>query len=144
MSDGITVFTPSRGCRPETIGGVWSPVISVPARGRFIFVSGLTSRADDCSVAHIGDITGQTQQVCENLKAHLEAAGATLEDVVKLVVYIRDVNDFDAIHAVRKKFWPGRSPVSTMVQISSLVDSRSLIEIEATAWVDDEGPQESS
>ncbi len=133
--EGIQVFSPDRGCRPGTLGGVWSPVITVPASGRFVFVSGLTSRAEDCSVAHVGDIEAQTRQVCENLVDHLDAVGATLDDVVKLVVYIRDVADFATIHAVRREFWPERSPVSTMVQVESLVDSRSLIEIDATAWL---------
>lgn len=133
--EGIQVFSPDRGCRPGTLGGVWSPVITVPASGRFVFVSGLTSRAEDCSVAHVGDIEAQTRQVCENLVDHLDAVGATLDDVVKLVVYIRDVADFATIHTVRREFWPERSPVSTMVQVESLVDSRSLIEIDATAWL---------
>jgi hypothetical protein len=64
---------------------------AVEARGRLVFISGMTARRPDGSIAGIGDIEAQTRQVCENLKAAIEAAGGTLDDICRLDVYVRDI-----------------------------------------------------
>src|SRR5436853_4019130 len=69
--------------------GVFSHATAIEATGRFVFISGMTSRRPDGSIAGIGDITEQTKQVCENLKAAVEAAGGTLDDICRVDVYIR-------------------------------------------------------
>jgi 2-iminobutanoate/2-iminopropanoate deaminase len=115
--------------------GVWSQAIRVKAGSDLLFVSGLTSRTPDGQVFAEGDITAQTERVLENLTAILQASGASLDDVVKVGVYVRDIDEFDAIHAVRRRFFTKPYPASTMVQVSRLVDDRSLIEIDAIAVV---------
>ena len=57
--------------------GHFSHAIEVPAKGRLVFISGMTARRADGTIAGIGDIEAQTRQVCENLKAAAEAAGGT-------------------------------------------------------------------
>jgi reactive intermediate/imine deaminase len=104
-----------------------------------IFVSGLTSRDQSGDVVGVGDIRAQTRQVLENLNAILAEGGATLEDVVKVSVFIRDMGDFKAIHEIRSEYFPSNPPASTMVEVSRLVDERSLIEIEAVAVLEDRG-----
>jgi len=115
-------------------GGAFSSAIEAPA-GRTIYVSGLTSRNKNGEVVGEGDITAQTEQVMQNLKAALEAGGATFEDIVKVTVFIRDMEDFAKIHAVRKRYFTKPFPASSMVEVSRLVDQRLLIEIEAIAVV---------
>ena len=61
------------------------------------FHSGMTARQADGSIAGIGDITEQTRQVCENVKAAAEAAGGTLDDVCRVDVYVRNMEHFEAI-----------------------------------------------
>jgi hypothetical protein len=61
----------------------------------------------------------------------LASAGATLDDVAKVTVYITDIDDFDAIHEVRREFFMNTLPASTMVEVSKLVHDDMLIEIEA-------------
>jgi len=124
------VVQPNEIARPA---GAWSPAIVVTEPRRLVFVSGFTSRDDKGRVVCEGDISGQTRQVCENLKATLEAAGGTLADIVSVTVFTRDITQFDAIHAVRREYFPIEPPASTMVEVSRLVDERSLIEINAIA-----------
>lgn len=114
--------------------GVWSPVVIARA-GRLVFISGFTSRDADGAVVGVGDIRAQTRRVCENLKLAIEAVGGTLDDVVQVNVFVRDITQFTAIHEVRREFFPNNPPASTMVEVTRLVDERSLIEINAVAVV---------
>jgi 2-iminobutanoate/2-iminopropanoate deaminase len=112
--------------------GVWSPVI-VTQPGRMAFISGFTSRDEAGNVVGVHDIRAQTRQVCENLKKAMQAAGGDLSNIVSVTVFVRDITMFDDIHAVRREYFPDRPPTSTMVEVSRLVDERSLIEINAIA-----------
>ncbi len=112
--------------------GVWTPAVVV-RKGTLVFVSGLTSRDEAGNVAHVGDIEGQTRQVCQNLRTALQSVGGDLSDVVTVLVHVVDIGEFDTIHRVRREFFPENPPSSTMVEVSRLVDERSLIEITAIA-----------
>ncbi len=116
--------------------GVWTPAVVV-RKGTLVFVSGLTSRNEKGDVVHVGDIEGQTRQVCENLRAALHSVGGDLSDVVTVLVHVVDIGEFDTIHRVRREFFPDSPPSSTMVEVSRLVDERSLIEITAIAAIGD-------
>ncbi|WP_434740347.1 RidA family protein [Micromonospora sp. SH-82] len=109
---------------------------TVAPPGRMLFVSGMTARTADGGVAGVGDVTEQTHQVCRNLDAAVRAAGGTLDDVVRVDVYVRDIDDFDAVHAVRRQYFTGPPPASTMVEVSRFVRPEYLIEINAIAVLD--------
>ena len=115
--------------------GVFSQATKIEASGTLVFVSGLTSRDPDGNVVGVGDITKQTEVILDHMQAVLEDAGGTLDDVCKVTVYIRDMNDFAAIHAVRRQYFKAPLPASTMVEVSRLVSPELLIEIEAIAVV---------
>jgi 2-iminobutanoate/2-iminopropanoate deaminase len=118
--------------------GAFSQATMVAAPARMIFVSGLTSRDETGAVVGPGDIRAQTRQTLENLKAILAEGNATLDDVVKVTVFIRDMGDFQAIHEVRGEYFTKDLPASSMVEVSRLVDERSLIEIEAVAVIEEQ------
>lgn len=61
----------------------------------------------------------QTEQVCENLRTALAAAGGSLDDIVRVDVYVTDIREFDKIHAVRRRYFPADPPASTMVQVTT-------------------------
>lgn len=115
--------------------GVFVQATRVEAKGHFIYVSGLTSRNRDGSVFGVGDIRAQTTHILENLRTILATAGATFDDVCRVVVYVTDMEDFAAIHEVRAQFFVEARPASTMVEVSRLVHPDMKIEIEATAHV---------
>ena len=85
--------------------GHFSHATMVEARGRMVFISGMTSRRADGTIAGIGDIEAQTRQVCENLKAAVEEAGGTLDDICRVDVYVRNMEHFDQIHKVRREYF---------------------------------------
>ncbi len=117
--------------------GHFSQATAIEARGRLVFLSGMTSRRADGSIAGIGDVSEQTRQVCENLKAAVEEAGGTLDDICRVDVYVRNMEHFDAIHKVRREYFTGIAPASTMVEICKMTSPDYLIEINAIAVIPD-------
>jgi reactive intermediate/imine deaminase len=115
--------------------GHFSQAIEVDAKGTLVFISGMTARRADGSIAGIGDIEAQTRQVCENIKSAVEAAGGTMEDIVRVDVYVRNIEDFDKIHKVRREYFKSPPPASTMVEVTKMVSHEYLIEINAIAVV---------
>ena len=117
--------------------GVFSQATAIEARGRLVFVSGMTARRPDGSIAGVGDIAAQTRQVCENIKAAVEAAGGTLDDICRVDVYVRNMEHFEAIHKVRREYFKPPLPASTMVEVTKMTSPDYLIEINAIAVVAD-------
>jgi reactive intermediate/imine deaminase len=115
--------------------GVFSQATTIEATGRLVFVSGMTARRPDGSIAGVGDVREQTRQVLENVQAAVEAAGGTLADVCRVDVYVRNMEDFAKIHEVRAQYFTEPLPASTMVEVSKLANPDYLIEISAIAVV---------
>ena len=115
--------------------GHFSQATVVEASGKLVFISGMTARRADGTIAGIGNITEQTRQVCENIKAAVETAGGTLDDVCRVDVYVRNIEHFDEIHAVRREYFKPPLPASTMVEVTKMVSLDYLIEINAIAVV---------
>ncbi|MEV4675147.1 MULTISPECIES: RidA family protein [Actinomadura] len=117
--------------------GHFAQATMAEARGRLVFISGMTARNKDGGVTGVGDVSAQTHQVCQNLKAAVEAAGGTLDDIARVDVYVRNMEDFAAIHEVRRQYFTGVSPASTLVEVAKFVNKDYLIEINAIAVVAD-------
>ncbi|MBD0413894.1 RidA family protein [Oryzicola mucosus] len=117
--------------------GHFSQATVIEASGRLVFVSGMTARRPDGSIAGIGDVSEQTRQVCENIKTAVELAGGTLADVCRVDVYVRNMEDFEKIHAVRREYFQPPLPASTMVEVTKMVSHEYLIEINAIAVIPD-------
>lgn len=101
-----------------------------------IYVSGMLGRDASGRIAGENDVRAQTEQCLQNIAAVLELEGATLDDVVRVTVYIKNMDDFAAIHEVRRRHFKGdRLPASTMVEVSRFTEPAALIEIEAIAAV---------
>lgn len=107
-----------------------------PAEGRLLFISGMTARNVDGGVTGIGDVSAQTHQVCQNLRACVQQVGGDMDDIVRVDVYLRNMEDFAAVHDVRRLYFTGEPPASTMVEVSKFVNKDYLIEINAIAVID--------
>jgi reactive intermediate/imine deaminase len=116
--------------------GHFSQATVIEARGRFVFISGMTARRPDGTIAGIGDIEAQTHQVCQNVKAAVEAAGGTMDDICRVDVYVRNMEHFEKIHKVRREYFKPPAPASTMVEITKMTSPDYLIEINAIAVLD--------
>ena len=117
--------------------GHFSHATAIEAKGKLVFISGMTARRADGSIAGVGDIEAQTRQVCENLKAAVEEAGGTLDDICRVDVFIRNMEHFDVIHKVRREYFAGVAPASTMVEVNKFTSPDYLIEINAIAVLPD-------
>ena len=124
-----TILETSKVATPR---GIMSQGVKVPA-GNMVFVSGQVGRDAQGEVAK-DDIRAQTRQALENVMSVLEAAGATLDDVVKVTVFVTNVAEqYAPIHEVRAEFFKRDYPASTLVEIKALAGPDLLIEIEAIA-----------
>ena len=116
-------------------GGIMSQGVEV-LPGKTVFVSGQVARDLDGSVVGVGDVTVQPRKVLQNMEAVLAESGATMDDVVKVTVFVTNLAEhFAEIHKVRGEFFTSSYPASTMVEVTSLVHEDMLIEIEAVAVV---------
>jgi enamine deaminase RidA (YjgF/YER057c/UK114 family) len=117
--------------------GHFSHATIAQARGRIVFISGMTARCADGSIAGIGDIEAQTRQVCENVKAAVEEAGGGMDDICRVDVYVRNMEQFDQIHKVRREYFKAPAPASTMVEVCKMTSPDYLIEMNAIAVIGD-------
>ena len=118
-------------------GGHFAQAIAVQATGRLVFISGMVAQRPDGTIAGIGDIEAQTRQVCENIKAAVEQAGGSMDDICRVDVYVRNMEHFDQIHQVRREYFKPPAPASTMVEVCKMTSPDYLIEISAIAVIDD-------
>jgi 2-iminobutanoate/2-iminopropanoate deaminase len=105
---------------------------AIKANG-FVFVAGITARDPKSGQVIEDDITRQTELVMENIKAILEAAGSSFEQTVKTTVYLKDMNDFDAMGKVYSRYFPIHPPARATVEVARLHGGRIEIELVALA-----------
>ena len=115
--------TYSQAVRVETGDAVW------------IHVSGQIAIDAEGNLVGPGDMRAQTRQVFENLKAILEANGATFADAVRIGTYLTTLEDLAGMREVRSEYLTAEPPASTAVQVVALVVPEALIEIDLVAVV---------
>ena len=106
---------------------------AIKANG-FVFVSGQLSVRPGDKELSAGDIGAQTEQVFANLRAILEAAGTSLDNLVKTTVFLQNLDDFAGMNEVYSKHVGERPPARSTVEVAKL-PSGALVEIEAIALI---------
>ncbi len=114
---------------PKTEGHPYSSAIRA---GEYIFLSGQIGSVDDRG-NEVKGIEAQTKQCLENMKHVLEVAGSSLGDVVKVAVFLANVNDFAKMNEVYRSYFPKDRPVRSTI-ITGLVRPDMLIEMECIAY----------
>ena len=124
---------------PDTVAppiGSYSQAVRVESGDAvWIYVSGQVALDVQGRLVGAGDLRAQTEQVFENLRAILEANGATFEDVVKITTYVTTLDDLGGMREVRGRYLAGEPPASTAVQIAALVLPEAMIEVDVVAVV---------
>jgi 2-iminobutanoate/2-iminopropanoate deaminase len=115
---------------PEPISHYTDAVVA----GGWVWISGMLAVDSSGALVGEGDVVAQAERVHENIKAVLEKAGAGFEDVVKVTVFLRRIEDRAAVNDVRRRFFGESRPASTLVEVSSFVLPAALVEIDAVAW----------
>jgi enamine deaminase RidA (YjgF/YER057c/UK114 family) len=120
----------------RVVGGhvLYSHVVVVEGR-KTIFIAGQLARDPKGDVVAPGDMRAQMKQVGENIKAAVEAAGGTLNDIVKTNTYVTDIEEFFKHVDVRMEYF-GALPTSTTVEVRRLAHPDLVVEVEAIAVID--------
>lgn len=110
--------------------GTWSNCLVV---GNQAFVAGMTARGDEFDDVTDGSAYDQAMAIFMKIKRLLEAAGGGIDDVVKVVIYLTDINDREAVWKARREFFTEPFPVSTLFEVSKLVRPEMKVEVDAIA-----------
>ena len=101
--------------------------------GAQVHIAGTAARGD----ALAGDAYVQTQNILVTIRGALEEAGSRLEDVVRTVIYVTNIEDADLVGRAHCEAFGDIRPASTMVQVSGLIRPEMLVEIEVYALIDE-------
>jgi 2-iminobutanoate/2-iminopropanoate deaminase len=112
--------------------GPYSPAVTF---GQLVFVSGQGAVDPETKELAGLDVESQTEQVFKNISAILEAAGTSLDHVLRCGVFLADMRDFPKMNAVYERMMKGNKPARTTVQVAALPHHGLLVEIDAIAYV---------
>ena len=116
--------------------GTYSHVVKVETGDAvWLHIAGQIAVDVNGAIVGPGDMRAQTEQVFENLKAILEAHGASFTDLVKINTFVTTLDDLIGMREVRSHYLPNDLPASTAVQVVALVVPEAMIEIDAVAVI---------
>lgn len=116
----------------------WEPIVGYSRAvrvGNIVHVSGTTATDSNGEIVGIGDAKAQTHQALKNIKWALESVGASLNHVVRTRMYVTDISKWKEIGEVHGEFFKHIRPVTTMIEVSRLIDPQMVVEIEVEAIV---------
>ena len=125
-------IVPIRGDSPETQHAVYTPAIRY---GDLVFVSGQVAMDSEGNSVALGDFRAQGEVVFRRLSEILTEAGSSMENILKVSIFLRSVDDFPDLVELRRKWFTAPYPADTTVVVESLVRPECLIEVEAIAAV---------
>ena len=133
MNDSLVTNIKPQG---YVMKGVYTPAKKIDIGNAYlIFVSGVQAPAGDVNEVATEDVGEQTRLIFEEINSLLKEAGASLDDVVKAVIYLKNIDDFKIVSPIRAEYFKNSMPVSTMVEAGGFVRKGSKIEIEVTALI---------
>jgi enamine deaminase RidA (YjgF/YER057c/UK114 family) len=113
----------------------YSHVVTAQAAQKLVFCAGQVAADPDGKVLPPDDFKAQTKMVMENLKLALAEGGATLEDVVKVTIYVCNPHDVPKARSILEDYFGGNPPASTLCVLRGLANPNFLLEVEAIAAV---------
>jgi 2-iminobutanoate/2-iminopropanoate deaminase len=121
--------------RVESLAEPMSHFTDAVRAGGFLHVSGVIAVDGEGNLVGGDDVVAQTRQVLEKMRDILEAGGCGFEDVVKVTIFLTDVDDRPLINPLRQEAFGSARPASTLVEVSRLVLPEAKVEIECVALV---------
>ena len=117
----------------EVDPGLWSNCIRA---GEMLFISGQVARPLEGGKTLVGSNEyEQTRQIFTRIRFMCEAAGGSLDDVVKMTIFMVDIKKNTEVWRARREFFSGDFPASTLVEVRSLAGAETLVEIEVVAYL---------
>jgi len=117
---------------PEPAAGTWS---NCRVYGNQFFVAGMTAGDGKGGVLGDGSMYSQAKEAFTKIKHMIEAAGGTMNDIIRLDIYVTDITQREGVWTARKEFFTGDFPASTLVEVRALATPQQHVEITATGFV---------
>lgn len=112
---------------------LWSNAIRA---GDMLFISGQVARPFEGGAGMVGkDEYEQSKQIFSRIERIIKAAGGTMDNLVKMTVFVVNIKNNTDVWRARREFFTGDFPASTLVEVRSLAKPEVLVEIEAVAWL---------
>jgi 2-iminobutanoate/2-iminopropanoate deaminase len=128
----MTIRRVTSPAAPEPPPERWSNCLLIDG---IAYVAGMVARGDDPINLAGKDEYEQAKVIFTKIKGLIEAAGGTMADVVKIIVYVTNIKNNTKVWAARREFFKGNFPVSTLVEVRALASPEILVEIEAIAHI---------
>jgi len=125
----LSITRVTSAAAPEPPPGTWSNCLVVNG---IAYVAGLVARGQDGRLVE-GDEYDQAKAIFAKMRGLIEAAGGTMSDVVKVVIFVTDIKNREQVWRARREVFTGDFPVSTLVQVAALASPDLRVEIEAIA-----------
>ena len=134
-SDSVASVATRREFRVEGQAEPISHFTDAVQAGNLLFVSGVVPVDENRELVGGDDVVAQARCVFENMRAVLAAGGCTFADVVKVTLFLTDIDDRPLVNPVRQDVFGSSRPASTLVEVSALVIPGARIEVEAVALI---------